>query len=87
MQQHFGRFGQRIVIDLPFGRRDSEWRFFYRDFFSMFLRWTRPITLSDGTQSREPRLMRRKVGGRWQYRVLNDRELRYILSVENGTHC
>ncbi len=87
MQRHFNRFDGSIQFALPFGRSASEWQFFYRDFFTMFLRWNRPIALTDGTQSFELRLMRRRVMGRWQYRALNERELHYILGIENGTHC
>ena len=73
-------------ISFPYLTRsaDGEWRFFFRDFFTMFLRWTTPITLVDGTQSMDSRLMRRRVKGRSQYRCLTAQELRYI---ENGTHC
>ena len=80
---------RRASIAFPYlsRPRDGEWRFFYRDFFTMFLRWTRPITLVDGTVSMDGRLMRRKVRGAWQYRALTAAELRYILDIENGTHC
>lgn len=87
MQHHFERFDGRIQFGLPFTQPATEWRFFYRDFFSMFLRWSKPIILVDGTPSKEPRLMRRKLNGAWQYRSLTASELRYILGIENGTHC
>ena len=87
MQPEVARRRVRIAFPYFAGGADGEWRFFYRDFFTMFLRWTTPITLVDGTPSMDSRLMRRKVGGRWQYRVLTPRELRYILDIETGTHC
>ncbi len=87
MQQRPGRFVGTIEFRWPFMAREATWEFFYRDFFTMFLRWTRPIVLMDGTSCIDPRLMRRRVRGRWQYRRLDERELRYILDVKNGTHC
>ena len=80
---------RRGEIGFPYFSRgaEGEWRFFFRDFFTMFLRWTTPITLLDGTPSMDSRLMRRRVRGRWQYRALTPKELRYILDIENGTHC
>lgn len=87
MQREFGQFTGALRFGNPFSRVDGEWRFFYRDFFSMFLRWSKPILLADGTWSTAPRLMRRRVGGRWHYRELNAKELGYILAIENGTHC
>lgn len=87
MQRQSDRFDGRIRFDYFPLARDGEWRFFYRDFFTMFLRWNQPIRLIDGSQTMEPRLMRRKVRGQWQYRCLSASELHYILSIENGTHC
>lgn len=87
MQNHVERFRGTIRFSSPFDPPNGEWRFFFRDVFTMFLRWTKPIILSDGTASMSPRLMRRRVRGQWQYRELTEGELQYILAIENGTHC
>lgn len=87
MQPEFVRRQRTIAFPYLARQRDGEWRFFFRDFFTMFLRWSKPITLVDGTPSMDSRLMRRRVRGAWQYRALSAQELRYILDIENGTHC
>lgn len=40
------------------------------------------VTLIDGSRSRDIKVMRRKIGGEWQYRVLTSNETREYLESD-----